>query len=393
MENPIAVPELAAQDRAWWRTVLGEYPTGVTLITALGDDGEPIGMIVGTFTAVSEEPPLIGFLPGRTSWSFGQIRNVGRFAVSVLGTHHEALCRAFATRDPDRFALGEWATTPAGIPRLVDAVSWYEASLASTTDVGDHAFVVADVTAFGVGDGGSGLPLLYLKGGYGSFAIPSSRLDYQRLGASMRLADGMREAMASFAARHQVVVTLTTVSGDSVVILAAEGGTDAEEADDIVGFSFPFAAPLAPSLVAWSDVDRQKTWTENSRHLVGRVNRPQLAELLQRVRDRGFAVSLGSAMASRFDMIAADPGINRAELAALWAAVEEETSLIESDGQWYAEVSSIQVPVFGADGTVDMELAVNGIGPGLSRETVEAMVADARTTASRLTELAAPHQN
>ena len=117
----------ARQDReksAWWRAVLGEYPTGVTAITSTGSDGEPIGMVVGTFTAVSEHPPLIGFLPANDSRTFAEIRRNGTFCANVLGYTHETLCRRFASRSEDRFASTQWETSELGNPRLADAVAW-----------------------------------------------------------------------------------------------------------------------------------------------------------------------------------------------------------------------------------------------------------------------------
>ena len=57
----------AAETSAWWRAALGEYPTGVCLVTGVAGDGSPVGMVVGSFVAVSEDPPLVGFFAGRRS--------------------------------------------------------------------------------------------------------------------------------------------------------------------------------------------------------------------------------------------------------------------------------------------------------------------------------------
>ena len=50
-------------DGRLFRDVLGHYPTGVVLVTAIGSDGDPVGMIVGSFTSVSLDPPLVAYLP------------------------------------------------------------------------------------------------------------------------------------------------------------------------------------------------------------------------------------------------------------------------------------------------------------------------------------------
>lgn len=43
------------------RETLGQYPTGVAVVTAVAEDGSPVGMVVGTFSSVSMSPPLIAF--------------------------------------------------------------------------------------------------------------------------------------------------------------------------------------------------------------------------------------------------------------------------------------------------------------------------------------------
>ena len=61
-------------DAAHFRTVLGHFPTGVTVITAMGDDG-PAGLAVGSFFSVSLDPPLVGFCPNKASSSWPAIRD------------------------------------------------------------------------------------------------------------------------------------------------------------------------------------------------------------------------------------------------------------------------------------------------------------------------------
>ena len=66
-----------------YREVLGHYPTGVCAISAFVA-GTPLAMVVGTFTSVSLEPPLIGFLPARSSETWQQLRQAEDFCVNVL---------------------------------------------------------------------------------------------------------------------------------------------------------------------------------------------------------------------------------------------------------------------------------------------------------------------
>ena len=87
------------------RRALAHYPTGVAVVTALGPGDAPVSMVVGTFTSVSLDPPLVGFLADRNSASWQGIKAAGHFCVSVLGAGHEHVCRAFATKAPDRFQV------------------------------------------------------------------------------------------------------------------------------------------------------------------------------------------------------------------------------------------------------------------------------------------------
>jgi len=108
-------------DPAVFRQVLGSYPTGVCAITALGPDGQPVGMVVGTFTSVSLDPPLVGFLPDKNSSTWPLIEGAGRFCVNALGADQQATCRSLAARGPDKFAgcgMGDVPARHAGNRRL-----------------------------------------------------------------------------------------------------------------------------------------------------------------------------------------------------------------------------------------------------------------------------------
>ena len=85
-------------DSKRFRQVLGHYPTGVTVVTAVDADGQPAGMAVGSFTSVSLDPPLVAFLPDKSSTSFPRIRRASSFCVNVLSAEQENVCRAFAAK-------------------------------------------------------------------------------------------------------------------------------------------------------------------------------------------------------------------------------------------------------------------------------------------------------
>ena len=124
-------------DHMRFREVLGHYPTGVVLVTAVVD-GEPVGMIVGSFTSVSLDPPLVAYLPMTTSATFDRIRQSSVFCVNVLSSEQEPLCRKMASRADDKWAGVEWSASPQGAPIISGAVAWLECSVQSITEAGDH---------------------------------------------------------------------------------------------------------------------------------------------------------------------------------------------------------------------------------------------------------------
>ena len=134
-------------DSARFRQVLGSYPTGVCVITAAGTDGQPVGMVVGTFTSVSLDPPLVGFLPDKKSSSWPLIEQAGKFCVNILGSDQQDMCRKVSGKGPDKFAQVAWTGSLHGLPILAETLATIECSLHSVIEAGDHWFVIGNVLA------------------------------------------------------------------------------------------------------------------------------------------------------------------------------------------------------------------------------------------------------
>jgi hypothetical protein len=315
-----------------------------------------------------------------------QIQAAGRFRVSVLGSQHEQLCRDFARDPAARFTTGSWVFDEHGMPILSDALSWFDADISTVSPAGDHLVVVARVSDFGVGDGAAGLPLLYLKGSYGSFAVPRLEFDLTEFGSQLRMADHLRAVISELAETSQVDCLLTTVVRDSVVVLASaqpQAPSGAPE-QSMVGASFPFAAPMAPVFAAWSSPERASVWVENSRHLLGSVDRPFLTDLLGQVRTLGYSVSVGEAMATHFDSVISHPNTNRSHLASLWTQITRDYRELHRTVDWAAHASSVQVPVFGQDGTTQLELVVSGFTPDRFDDVIERSLSASAALTQRL---------
>lgn len=155
-------------DAARFREALGHFATGITVVTAM-EEGLPVGFTCQAFTSLSLEPPMVALAPAKSSTSWPRIAKAGAFCVNILGSHQEALCRNFAVSGGDKFTGVAWHRGQAvGAPVLEGSLAWVECELVTIHDAGDHELVTGRVMALGVGEG---QPLLFYRGGFGSFAV------------------------------------------------------------------------------------------------------------------------------------------------------------------------------------------------------------------------------
>ncbi|HZP28644.1 MAG TPA: flavin reductase family protein [Acidimicrobiia bacterium] len=147
-----------------FRQVLGHFATGVTIITAMDEEG-PAGVAANSFTSVSLDPPLVLFCVARTSTTWPRIEKARKFAVNILGEHQEELSRLFAQKGADRFGQTEWHVGVGGSPVLHDVLAYVDCEFWAEYDGGDHIIVVGKVLDLGIThDAG---PLVFFRGQYG----------------------------------------------------------------------------------------------------------------------------------------------------------------------------------------------------------------------------------
>ncbi|OLZ71579.1 NADPH-flavin oxidoreductase [Streptomyces sp. IMTB 2501] len=177
--EPLPRPELrcvrqderAPVDPAEFRRVLGNFATGVTVVTAPAAEGEPgpAGFACQSFASLSLDPPLVCFMVGRTSATWPRIARAGVFCVNVLGAGQGELCRAFAVSGADKFAGVPYDAAPvSGSPRLTGAAAWIDCTIHAVHTGGDHLIVVGRVTALGTEEPAD--PLLFHRGRFARLA-------------------------------------------------------------------------------------------------------------------------------------------------------------------------------------------------------------------------------
>ncbi|ANZ41981.1 monooxygenase [Lentzea guizhouensis] len=154
------------EDSREFRQLLGNWATGVAVITASDLDGRPVGFACNSFTSVSLDPPLVLFCIKREASSWPALHATGRFTVNVLAESQRALSAQFSAKTGDRFAGVPWLRSETG-PVLTDAVATICARTERELDGGDHVIVLGRVVGFAMR--GEADPLLFWRGRYGSF--------------------------------------------------------------------------------------------------------------------------------------------------------------------------------------------------------------------------------
>jgi flavin reductase (DIM6/NTAB) family NADH-FMN oxidoreductase RutF/DNA-binding IclR family transcriptional regulator len=347
-------------DARFFRQVLGQYPTGVCVVTAVEPEGTRAGFVVGSFTSVSLAPPLIAFFPDRGSSSWPKIERAGRFCVNILGAEQEDVCRRFASRAPDKFDGVPCREAESGAPIIDGVVAWLDCSLESVTEAGDHFIVLGRVDALDVES--PGLPLLFFQGGYGRFA-PLSLAAANNRGAlteQLRDVDLVRPAMEGLAEALSARCIAVAPVEDELVVTASAGGANTSSAATLVGQHLPFAPPTGSALAAWKDEAAIEKWLEPIDSPEARdVQRERLAA----VRGRGYSVGLLNdaqrAFALTLDRLAADPGaVDGEDLRGLIRDLAYDP--VELSTEVKHDIRVITVPVFGTDGDVALALTLYG---------------------------------
>jgi flavin reductase (DIM6/NTAB) family NADH-FMN oxidoreductase RutF len=162
-----AVEESSAQlSASEFRQAMGQFATGVTVVTSIGDDGEPVGTTASAVTSLSLDPPLVLVCFDRASVTLQAIGAHGAFVVNVLAAPQQHLSANFARRglaaawDGVRHRPG-----PTGSPRLDGVLAALECTVENSLPGGDHEIVVGRVHHVEISDDGAA-PLLYWRGSY-----------------------------------------------------------------------------------------------------------------------------------------------------------------------------------------------------------------------------------
>lgn len=160
-------------DSRAFRRALGNFATGVTVITAADASGRKVGVTANSFNSVSLDPPLVLWSIDKRSGSHAVFEAAGHFAVNVLAADQIDLSNTFARPSEDRFAGIEHETGEGGAPLLPGCSARFRCEKFQQIDGGDHWILIGRVLAF---DDLGHSPLLYHQGAY-SRVLPHALLD------------------------------------------------------------------------------------------------------------------------------------------------------------------------------------------------------------------------
>jgi flavin reductase (DIM6/NTAB) family NADH-FMN oxidoreductase RutF len=164
-EETTTNPEVTPADL---RHAMSHFATGVTVITSVGTDGQPVGTTANAVSSLSLDPPLLLACFDRSSQTLAAIGAHGAFAVNILAAPQEKLSANFARRG----LAADWDDVPhqpglTGSPRLHGVLATLECTVEHRLPGGDHEIVVGRVRAVQTGDGEE-VPLLFWRGRYAS---------------------------------------------------------------------------------------------------------------------------------------------------------------------------------------------------------------------------------
>lgn len=152
-------------DADTFRSVLGRFASGITILTARDDDGDDHGMTVSAFCSLSLNPPLVLFCVDHEASMHDLLLEHPTIGISVLSSEQEPHSRRFAAEDDDRFDGIAFTRGENGVVLLDAALAHMECRIAGHHEGGDHTIFIAEIER-ATPRATDGRPLLYYRGGY-----------------------------------------------------------------------------------------------------------------------------------------------------------------------------------------------------------------------------------
>jgi flavin reductase (DIM6/NTAB) family NADH-FMN oxidoreductase RutF len=162
------MPDIAELNSRELRRALGQFATGVAVVTAEAADGSVIGLTMSSFNSVSMDPPLVLFSIDRKAFSLKAMSEAKGYAVNILGRGQEDLSNKFAKALGDKWTAVEHTLGHCAAPLLAGALAHFECEPYAQYDGGDHLIFVGRVVRFAADAANE--PLIFFRGAYRGLA-------------------------------------------------------------------------------------------------------------------------------------------------------------------------------------------------------------------------------
>ncbi len=147
-----------------FRKVMGQFATGVTIVTTADNEGTPYGLTVNSFTSVSMDPPLVVICLDNQLSGLTTFKESGKFGVNILAEDQKDLSDHFARAGTER-SEGPYVTGKTGVPLLEGVLARMECEIFTMYPGGDHTLVLGKVQCAEVLQPKK-KPLFFHRGGY-----------------------------------------------------------------------------------------------------------------------------------------------------------------------------------------------------------------------------------
>jgi len=141
-----------------FRDAMAALCSGVAVVTAQRDDGDPCGLVATSVSSFSASPPSVLVSVDHSSRCHRALVDGDRFGVHILATDQEPLARVFAGKGEDKFAGVDWSWDE-GVARIAGVLAYLRCRRSALFELYDHSLLVGDVVG---GERVEGEPLVYM---------------------------------------------------------------------------------------------------------------------------------------------------------------------------------------------------------------------------------------
>ncbi|OMP66504.1 flavin reductase family protein [Domibacillus epiphyticus] len=156
---------LKEEAQTLFKEVMGNYPTGVTIVTAADHNGEPVGLTVNSFASVSLDPLMILWSIDHKVSTINAFTEGKKFAVHILAGDQQELCKTFASKNVDRFSTCDWRFSENSLPIIEGAFAVLQCKTFKQVEAGDHTVLIGEVIDIQIEKRD---PMLYHRRNFGS---------------------------------------------------------------------------------------------------------------------------------------------------------------------------------------------------------------------------------